>query len=154
MSWLNHKIPPPVVFVVTAVLMWMTQQWMPYSSSLPKFLMQFAAVMGALWGIGIALLGLREFRKAKTTVNPLKPETSSTLVRSGIYEFSRNPMYLGMLLVLVAWGLWLGNPWALIWTLGFVMYINEYQIKPEEAALRKLFGDAFDQYTREVRRWI
>lgn len=94
------------------------------------------------------------FRKARTTVNPLKPETASALVSSGVYRYTRNPMYLGFAIVLIAWSIFLAWPPALLGVLGFVMYMNIFQIGPEERALASLFGREFTQYCSQVRRWL
>ena len=102
--------------------------------------------------IGVdALLG---FRRARTTVNPLSPEKASALVVNGSYRWTRNPMYLAMLLLLIAWACLMSN-WAALAILPlFVIYLNRFQIEPEERALRARFGDEFDNYCRKVRRWL
>ena len=104
--------------------------------------------------LGIGVIALIGFRRAKTTVNPLSPEQASALVTGGIYRWTRNPMYLGMLLLLVGWACILSN-WAALAILPlFVIYLNRFQIAPEERALRARFGDEFDNYCRKVRRWL
>ena len=112
----------------------------------------------ALWltavGAGAALAGVISFRLAKTTVNPLKPEAASSLVVSGIYRITRNPMYLGALLVLIGWAVFLANAAAFIVSAGFVLYLNRFQISPEEKALTIRFGPEFSTYCARVRRWI
>jgi protein-S-isoprenylcysteine O-methyltransferase Ste14 len=94
------------------------------------------------------------FRRAKTTVNPLKPETSASLVSTGVYSFTRNPMYLGMALVLLAWAAYLASPWALAGPALFALYITRFQIIPEERVLARLFGTSFAEYRKRVRRWL
>ena len=96
----------------------------------------------------------KSFKKAHTTVNPLNPEACSTLVDTGIYRYSRNPMYLALLLALAGWGIFLGNFYALVLTIAFVLYMNRFQIRPEEKALEALFGTGFLEYRRSVRRWL
>jgi len=108
----------------------------------------------ALTGIAIAIAGVVEFRRAQTTVNPLKPQATSRLVTSGIYRFTRNPMYLGFCMGLVASAVFLSSAWALLGPLAFVVYITRFQIAPEERALAGLFGDAFTDYQGRVRRWV
>ena len=108
------------------------------------------AVAGAL----ISFLGVVSFRRAGTTVNPLNPAASSSLVRSGVYAFSRNPMYLGFAAMLLSWGIYLSNAVSLLFTPLFVLYMNRFQIEPEEDALRSRFGQEFDTYARRVRRWL
>lgn len=110
------------------------------------------AVMGA--GFLIEAVSVLAFLRVRTTVTPLKPEKASTLVVSGFYRVSRNPMYLGMLFLLIGWALWLGNSAVLIMLPLFVVYLTIFQIKPEEAALSEKFGADFQAYCRRVRRWI
>jgi protein-S-isoprenylcysteine O-methyltransferase Ste14 len=107
-----------------------------------------------LSGIAVALLGAAEFRKAKTTLNAFKPEASSSLVVTGIYRHSRNPMYLGVVCVLLAWAVYLAAPFALLGPVLFVLFITRFQIVPEERALSAKFGPEFTRYAREVRRWL
>ncbi len=130
MSWLELRVPPPVVAGLVALLMWSTV------------------------GIAIGLIAFFQFRKAATTVHPMKPQESSALVAGGVYRFTRNPMYLGMLLILTAWGLWLANAAALLALPVFVAYISRFQIAPEERALEARFGASFADYRRAVRRWL
>ena len=87
-------------------------------------------------------------------MNPLKPETSSRLVTSGIYRHTRNPMYLGMAVVLLGWAAWLGSAWSLLGIAMFAAYITRFQILPEETALQRIFGAEFDEYRERVRRWL
>ncbi len=116
---------------------------------------RFISAMGVVFiGIAIAGTGVFSFRGAKTTVNPMKPDTSSALVVSGIYRLTRNPMYLGILLLLIGWGIFLSNALAFLVLPGFVLYMNRFQIEPEERALTRLFGQAFVTYRSQVRRWI
>jgi len=107
-------------------------------------------ISGAL----VLVSGIFAFGLARTTVDPLNPEKASTLVVTGIYRWSRNPMYLGILVILCGWGVLLGSFFNLILLAGFVWFINNYQIKPEEQALLALFGDDFQAYMQQVRRWI
>jgi protein-S-isoprenylcysteine O-methyltransferase Ste14 len=102
----------------------------------------------------IALWGMKEFKNAKTTVNPLKPESSSSLVSSGIYQYTRNPMYLGLLLILLSAVIYTQHPLGLVSALGFVLYMNRFQIEPEEKMLVKLFGEEFVDYSNQVKRWF
>lgn len=108
------------------------------------------AVAGGL----VALAGVLAFRRNKTTVNPFTPDKSSSLVASGIYRFSRNPMYLGFLLVLIGWAAFLGSWAPALWLPVFVAYMNRFQIQPEERALIQRFGPEFLAYAGSVRRWL
>ncbi len=150
---LEHKIPPPIVALTTLVGVY----WSSQASSLSSLAIDaplWLSITTAVLGLGIMLSGALEFRKAKTTVNPLNPEQASELVVSGIFKVTRNPMYLGMSLIIIAASLALGNLIGLVWMMGFMLYIQVFQIKPEERAMHKLFGDSFNDYCQRVRRWI
>src|SRR5688572_18501995 len=112
------------------------------------------AVSLAILGVAVAIAGVVSFRRAQTTVNPLKPESTSSLVVSGVYRFSRNPMYVGMLLVLLGWAVLLSNVLALAIVPAFVLYMNRFQIGPEETVLARMFGGEYETYRSRVRRWI
>lgn len=108
----------------------------------------------AIAGVAFDLLGLLAFRAARTTTNPFKPERASALVTGGVYRVTRNPMYVGLALLLSAWAIWLSAllPWA--GPVLFVLYITRFQIRPEERVLRDIFGDAYSRYADRVRRWL
>ena len=152
MQALELKIPPPVIALLVAVSMWFAR---PYASSLdlvipwrPAF-----AIALVILGIALALAGVLAFRKAKTTVNPTKPEATSTVVATGIYRFTRNPMYLGMLMVLVGWAVFLANVISFLLLPLFDLYMNRLQIGPEERVLSEHFGREYATYMQSVRRW-
>jgi protein-S-isoprenylcysteine O-methyltransferase Ste14 len=85
----------------------------------------------------------------------LQPAQAASMVTSGVYRFTRNPMYLGMFCLLAAWAAWLGRLAPLLAGLpAFVLYMNRFQIRPEERALEQRFGAAFREYAARVRRWI
>lgn len=111
-----------------------------------------AAVL-AVTGIGFDLAGIVAFRRARTTVNPLRPEKASTLVTDGVYGITRNPMYVGMACLLLAWACWLAGAWTFAGPVLFVAYITRFQIVPEERVLRERFGD-YAAYSSRVRRWL
>jgi len=153
MSALDTRIPPPLVGLIMGVLAWLAS-----SASAPTsidFTVRLAAAIGlALLGLAISFAGVRAVRRAETTLNPLKPETATALVTHGIYSRTRNPMYLGMATWLLAWSAWLGTPPGLIGAPLFVLYMNRFQIGPEERALGQLFGAEFSAYQSRVRRWL
>ena len=120
----------------------------------PLYTRVFAAVVLAVTGGGFSLAGVIAFRRAKTTVNPLKPETATSLVSTGIYSVTRNPMYVGLLFILIAWATYLSSAWALLGPLGFMLYINRFQIAPEERVLSTLFGSEYTAYQSRVPRWL
>ncbi len=150
---LELTIPPPLLALLIAGLMWCWAKMEP-ASLLSQHVRLSLTLL--LWGIGTGFLlaGVVSFRRAQTTVNPLKPEASSALVCSGIYRLTRNPMYLGMACLLLAWACWLDNLWGLLGVLAFVLYITRFQIVPEERVLVELFGDAYRGYCARVRRWL
>jgi len=104
--------------------------------------------------VSVGLAGVVAFRRARTTVNPLQPERASALVTGGIYRHTRNPMYLAVATMLLAWGLWLGNALGPLGAVLFVAWMDRLQIPPEERALAALFGEEFERYRRKVRRWL
>jgi protein-S-isoprenylcysteine O-methyltransferase Ste14 len=150
---LELKVPPVVVVFVTAALMWAAAMFTPALSQ-PFGARYLAAGFLFLLGLLISLLGVTSFKRAKTTVNPLTPQSASSLVTSGIYQRTRNPMYLGFLLALVGWCVFLSNVAAFVFLPLFILYMNRFQIRPEERALAALFGDEFVRYRSKVRRWL
>jgi protein-S-isoprenylcysteine O-methyltransferase Ste14 len=112
------------------------------------------AVTISVVGILFLLAGLYEFQKARTSFNPMKPDAASSVVTSGIYRVSRNPMYVGFLLVLTAWTTFLSHPLPFFFLPVFVLYMNRFQILPEERALSAKFGEEYDTYRQSVRRWL
>lgn len=150
---LELKLPPVALWLIIGGLMWLTA----FFAAPLRFHFQTRIVVAVLLGLAgliVAAAGVISFRRADTTVNPMQPNSASSLVVSGIYRFTRNPMYLGMLLVLIGWGVFLGSAFALIWIPGFIVYMNLFQILPEERALGRRFGDDFFAYKANVRRWI
>ena len=153
MPSLKLKIPPPIVALLVAVLMWVVKRAAPSMTlSLPAH--RAAAAALALAGLVISIAGVTSFRRAGTTLNPLRPEKASSLVTSGIFRFTRNPMYLGLLLVLLGWAVFLSNALAFIALPAFILYMNRFQIEPEERVLASVFGQDFVAYQSKVRRWL
>ncbi|BCA52955.1 conserved membrane protein of unknown function [Nitrospira sp. KM1] len=153
MSGLALKVPPVLLVFVVAGLMWFAKTIWPE--------LNFKFPGRTLLSVGVTLIGAAvivsayvSFQRVGTTVNPMKPESSSALVRSGIYAWSRNPMYVGFLLILIAWALLLSNATAFVFLPGFLLYMNRFQIEPEERALFSTFGQHFTAYAARVRRWI
>ncbi|MBM3366774.1 MAG: isoprenylcysteine carboxylmethyltransferase family protein [Betaproteobacteria bacterium] len=153
MRALEHRIPPPLVGLMAAGMMWLlAREFAQYRIPAPGA--TAAAILLAGIGAAIDVAGLAAFRKARTTINPLRPEKATRLVQSGVYRHTRNPMYPGMLVLLLAWSAYLAHPAALAALPLLVLYINRFEIEPEERAMAKLFGAEFDAYRRRVRRWI
>lgn len=151
---MDNRIPPPLVATLFGLLVWFAARHFPGALALALEWRIGLALVVLLAGIAVCLAGVFSFRRARTTVNPLKPETASALVSSGIYRYTRNPMYLGFATVLLAWSIFLAWPPALLGVLGFVIYMNLFQIAPEERALASLFGGEFTHYCSQVRRWL
>ena len=107
-----------------------------------------------MFGFFTAISAVSLFRKNRTTINPMKPEDTTTLITTGIFFYTRNPMYLGLLLIVISTLMFFGAWFGLIVVCFFIWYINTYQIQPEEEALQKLFGDQFTEYSKKVRRWF
>lgn len=150
---METRIPPPVVAILLAAVCWWLDRALAQVRIALPAQTECALVLLAL-GLACMLSGVLAFRIAKTTVDPMHPERASQLVVSGIYRRSRNPMYLGLLLLLAAWVVFLGQPFALIALPVWVWYIGRFQIAPEEAALRRRFGASYVAYCASVRRWI
>ncbi len=150
---MKAKVPPPILLLTTGIIMWLVaHSEFAYPVAVPYPLLLSLSV--AALGIVIAVLAIRLFSAAETTVNPLSPETATSLVTNGIFSRSRNPMYVCLLLISTGWALWLGSLSNLIVIVLFVVVITELQIKPEEEALRAIFGEDYDAYCRQVRRWF
>jgi len=150
---LELKIPPPAVALLVGAAMW----GIAAASSrfeISAAVRDTAAIVIALVGVGFAVGGVLAIRRARTTISPLKPEAASSLVTSGVYRFTRNPMYLGLSLALLAWAIFLCSAWAFLGPIAFILYIGRFQIVPEERALSTLFGPAFADYRSNVRRWL
>jgi protein-S-isoprenylcysteine O-methyltransferase Ste14 len=153
MKWLELRIPPLALTVAVVAAMFGTAHCLPdlrveWSGSTA------AGTVVAVVGAMLAILGVHEFRRASTTVNPLTPDNASRVVKGGVYRLSRNPMYLGMALLLLALALHQSHALSFAWVAGYVAYLNRFQIRPEERALETLFGDEYRAYARAVRRWI
>jgi protein-S-isoprenylcysteine O-methyltransferase Ste14 len=150
---LELKIPPPAVALVVAVAMWAASRGAT-ATVVPEFLRVPVAVAIGLAGAAFDLSGVVAFLRAHTTLNPLRPQAASTLVDVGVYRWTRNPMYVGLALILCGWAVFLGSWWALPGPLVFAAYIGRFQIAPEERALAARFGDAYRAYQARVRRWL
>jgi protein-S-isoprenylcysteine O-methyltransferase Ste14 len=153
MHVLELKVPPLAVVLFTAGLMWLVSWAVPAFQFVFPARNFFAVSFAAAGAVTIAL-GVASFRRAGTTFNPMKPESSFSLVHSGVYKLTRNPMYLGFLLVLVGWAIFLSNALAFLLLPVFIFYMNRFQIEPEERALTSRFGKEFVAYKSRVRRWL
>ena len=148
---IENKIPPPIVALFFGVVMWLVSFGAQDLIGTTRILGIFVSwLIGTYFSVSALIL----FRKAKTTVNPLKPQSATSLVISGVFGLSRNPMYVGMVFILLAWAIYLGSSWTLLGIIGFVIFINQFQIVPEERAMLALFGEEFVSYSKKVRRWL
>lgn len=150
---LELKVPPAAVLLILAALMWLAARAVPSLRIVVPGRILFAASL-AVAGVVVVVLGVRAFRRARTTINPMKPSAASALVTGGVYAVTRNPMYLGCVVVLSGWALFLANTLAFVLLPVFILYMNALQIGPEERALTARFGEEFIAYQSRVRRWL
>lgn len=149
---LDTRIPPPVVALIVLLLMWNASPWWMLSDP-PAWRVSLALGLVAV-GAAFDLSGLWAFHRANTTVNPMKPSNVSSFVSGGVYRITRNPMYVGLALLLSAAAVYLWSPLALLGPPGFMAYIGRFQITPEERVLRERFGETYTNYCGRVRRWL
>ncbi len=151
MGWLACKLPPPLLALLCG---WGMAQLAPAWPQWPTGLRTVLILVLLLAAVLLEGDAVWAFVQRRTTISPLQPQRSSVLVVDGFYRFSRNPMYLGMLCLLLAWAVWLGQWLALAGPLVFVLWLNRFQIAPEEQALLARFGSRYAAYCRRVRRWL
>jgi protein-S-isoprenylcysteine O-methyltransferase Ste14 len=150
---LDNKVPPPAAALLIAATMWHLSAYEPalsLSAEMSEILVLFLVIVG----VSFDVCGLLAFRQLKTTINPMSPNKTSALVTGGIYRLSRNPMYVGLFLFLMAWAIQLSMLWPFIGPVLFVIYINRFQITPEERVMESKFGDEYSVYKNKVRRWL
>ena len=148
---MNNKIPPPIVTFICGLTIYFSKtffnQFFSYNNNtISLFLL--------ILGLTVFILAVKAFNRQKTTVNPLEPRQASSLVSSGIFKYSRNPMYLGMLIILLAISFKFNLVGGIVISLFFYLFITKFQILPEEEAMNELFGDEFIEYSNKTRRWI
>ena len=148
---MKTKIPPPILALIMIALIYLSslfieQATFNYQGSL--------SILALILGFACLLPSFKLFAKFKTTITPLKPSNSTALVTEGMYRYSRNPMYLGLLLITIASTIWFGTWLGIIINIVFIFLINFLQIIPEEETLLKIFGEEYGEYKKNVRRWI
>ncbi len=148
---MKTKIPPPILALVMIGLIYLSSLFIEpttfnYQGSL--------SILFLILGFACLLPSFKLFAKFKTTITPLKPSNSTALVTEGMYRYSRNPMYLGLLLITIASTIWFGTWSGIIINIVFIFLINFLQIIPEEEALLEIFGEEYEEYKKNVRRWI
>lgn len=153
MRFLELKIPPPAVVALVGLGMWFAA---PYGPAVPMAyeVRVTILVVCVLAGGATAVAGELEFRRARTTANPFRPGNARALVTSGIYRYTRNPMYLGLALALLGWAAYLASVPAFLGPVAFVLYLGRFQISPEERILAGKFGQDYAAYAARVRRWL
>ncbi len=155
MTRFENKIPPPLLWVIASAVTWLVARLDLDGSPLESATSEWLGVLLAVTGISVAFAGLREFSKANTTSDPIRIQEASTVVTTGIYRFTRNPMYLGLTLMSIGWGLRLGTAIGMAAGTGLLLVtLTLLQIRPEERALTAAFGDAYTDYASSVRRWL
>lgn len=153
MNFLETKIPPPLVGLAFVGISFSLDSLFPsYSIEIP--FRDFLAIFFVACGLGFAVAGTVAFRQSKTTINPLSPEKASALVVGGVYQISRNPMYVGLASLLFGWLIFLSSIPAFLSLIGFILYIDRFQIQVEERALTAIFGEEFVKYKNSVRAWL
>ena len=148
---MNNRIPPPIVTFICGISIYFSKS---FFNQFLNFSNNGISLFLLILGLFVFISAVRSFREQKTTVNPLKPKQASSLVTSGIFRFSRNPMYLGMLIILLSISFKFNLLGGIIISLLFFIFITKFQIYPEEEAMNELFGDKFTQYSNTTRRWI
>lgn len=156
MSRLEHLVPPPAVLLITLIAMFVISRYdQARDLRADVYIVNSSIAIGfAVAGIAIVIMAIRQFRATQTTINPLKPHTASNLVTTGVFRFTRNPMYLGMVFVALGSVAYYGSAWCVLAVIAFVAYITRFQIIPEERAMLALFGHEFEIYKTRTRRWI
>ena len=150
---LETKVPPPIVMVLIGALAWLVSRYIP-SASFQLPLNAFSAAAFVIAGVALNLYPKLLFHRAGTTINPLKPSSTTYLVTSGLYRYTRNPMYLGQSLILLGWTVYLHNFIGFLALPAFVLYISRFQIRPEERHLSVRFPDEYAAFLRRSRRWL
>ncbi len=152
MQTLELKIHPPIVLVLCGALAWLISR---VAGSVVDVDLPWVIVIAPIAvGCVLAANAVLEFFRVKTTIHPTHPEETSSLVTNGVFRITRNPMYLGLLLLLIGWVMFLGNVFGIAVLFVFVAYITRFQISPEERIMSSKFGQAYTDYCRHVRRWI
>lgn len=153
MKALELKIPPPIYALSIGLMMWLLNSNFPVVQLIESPWNKIGLVIIIVAGT-FDLWSLFLFFKKHTTPNPMKPENTTGLVVNGLYKISRNPMYVGLLTILMGYAIWLGSLTPFLVLPLFYWLITEMQIKPEERALDSKFGQEYLDYKNTVRRWL
>jgi len=153
MKFLEHKIPPPLLVLLVAPAMWATVFVQAPVTIEPRVHVALRVFLGAV-ALTFGLSGILAFRRARTTINPVRIDQASRVVSSGIYRVTRNPMYVGLTALLTMWAVHLAVPLAFLGPVAFAVFIHFFQILPEERVMEARFGDEYLAYKNKVRRWL
>jgi protein-S-isoprenylcysteine O-methyltransferase Ste14 len=153
-DWLEVRVPPVAVMALAAAAIVATELVVPTPATRPEEIAVLIGIALAAAGLTLSLAGVVGFRAARTTVDPLHPERSVVLVRQGVYRLSRNPMYVGFVAALLGLAVALSSPVGLLLAFGTAVYLDRFQIEPEERVLLQRFGHEYERYKRSVRRWL
>ena len=148
---MNNKIPPPIVTLAFGLMIYFSRNIFPDIKNIIFYILSlFFIILGPF----ILISAVRSFKAEQTTINPININNASSLVISGVFKYSRNPMYLGMVFILLALSFRFNLVGGILFTSIFIMYITKFQIIPEEAAMKSIFGEDFNKYKNKTRRWI
>jgi protein-S-isoprenylcysteine O-methyltransferase Ste14 len=153
MKFLENRIPPPLVALVIGLAMWGVSRWQSALPLEPHLRLALTALAGLI-AVSFAVAGFVAFHRAHTTVDPIHVDQASALVTNGVYRITRNPMYVGLTLLLIAWAIWLAVPWAFAGPVALALFTQRFQILPEERAMEAKFGAEYLAYKQRVRRWL
>ena len=148
---MKTKIPPPILALIMIALIYISSLFIETTTFNYQGLL---SILFLILGLACAIPSFKLFARYKTTISPLKPSDATALVTEGMYRYSRNPMYLGLLLITIASTIWFGTWLGIIINIVFIFLINFLQIIPEEEALLEIFGEEYEEYKKNVRRWI
>ena len=153
MQVLEHKVPPPIVVAAIGAAMWAAARLAPALEIEDSLRLAIGGAI-ALLGLVVTVLGVLAFRQAKTTIDPVNITAASSLVTGGVFQHTRNPMYVGFTIALVGWAMYLAVPWVLLGPIVFVLFVTRFQIVPEERVMSSKFGQEYSSYRERVRRWL
>lgn len=153
MNALALKVPPVAQVIITAAAMYGVSKMVPALTFSLNGSTALAVALGVM-GLSLGIMGVTQFRIAQTTPNPQALEKVSSLVTSGVYQYSRNPMYVGLVLILLGWAFYLSHFLAFVLLPIFILYMTRFQIQPEERMMAQKFGKTYQDYLNKVRRWI
>lgn len=153
MGFLELKIPPPIVMIIFLVPVYYLDS-IGVGAYIQPEIIALLYILPMLAGVTVAAIGIIEFNKKKTTINPHKPQETSALVTSGIYQFTRNPMYVGLSLIFLGVVLKIANLYGFVGVILYMLYLTRFQIAPEERTIEKMFGEEYLTYKKQVRRWL